>query len=115
MLLLVAAVGIDVLGSDLIADPAARLAPPYLVKASAEELGELLAALLALDAGLLGLVGRPQGTTRPEPVTTATASTRAPAAATTAATAARAAPAASQGASGSSNGNAVQTTRGAEL
>lgn len=56
-LLAFAAVGIDSFGRDLIDDPAARLQLGYLLKASAEELVELTAAVLTLDACLLAVLG----------------------------------------------------------
>ena len=115
VLLLVGAVGVDTLGPDLLDDPDARLAPSYLAKAYAEELSELLVALLALDAGLLGLLGGAQGTISAAPSTTATVSPHADAAPAAVAPASRAVPAESQPSSGRSSGNAVQTTRGDEL
>lgn len=57
-LVLLAAVGIDALGPDLVNDPAARLGTGYVVKSTAEEALELGAAVLVLDAMLLAALTR---------------------------------------------------------
>jgi hypothetical protein len=53
VVLAVASVGVDALGPELGSDPARRVQPWYVAKATLEELLELCAALLALDT-LLG-------------------------------------------------------------
>jgi len=57
-LLLLAAIGIDSLGPNLVNDPAARLKPGYLAKASVEEILELGASVLVLDAMLVAALKR---------------------------------------------------------
>ena len=57
-LLFVAAVGIDALGADLTADPAARLETGYVAKATLEEILELGAAVLVLDGMLAAALKR---------------------------------------------------------
>jgi len=58
MLVLVAAVGIDSVGPDLVDDPAARLKASYVAKATLEELVELGAAALVLDGMLVAALTR---------------------------------------------------------
>ncbi len=57
-LLLVAAIGIDSAGPDLVADPAARLGAAYVAKATLEEVLELASAVLVLDAMVLAALTR---------------------------------------------------------
>ncbi len=51
-LVVLAAVGIDSLGPDLVDDPAGRLKASYVARSSLEELLELAAAVLVLDGML---------------------------------------------------------------
>lgn len=57
-LVVVAAVGIDAAGPDLVGDPAARLKPGYVARSTFEEVLELGASVLVLDAMLAGAITR---------------------------------------------------------
>lgn len=57
-LVVLAAVAIDAAGPDLVEDPAARLKPGYVARASLEEVLELGAAVLALDGMLVAALTR---------------------------------------------------------
>jgi hypothetical protein len=57
-LLLVAALGVDAAGKDLVDDPLARLQPGYVAKSTIEEVLELGAAVLVLDGMLVAALTR---------------------------------------------------------
>lgn len=57
-LVAVAAVGIDAVGPDLVADPAARLEAGYVARSTLEELLELGASVLVLDGMLVAALTR---------------------------------------------------------
>lgn len=58
VLVLVAAVGIDSVGPDLVNDPAARLKPGYVAKSTVEEVIELSGSVLILDGMLVAAIKR---------------------------------------------------------
>jgi hypothetical protein len=57
-LVVVAAIGIDAVGPDLVDDPEARLRPGYVARSTLEEILELGASLLVLDAMVVAAVKR---------------------------------------------------------